>query len=325
MQSRYRCPALVALFVTVSACSGPPASAPPPAPAALRDAWPDFASAFIEDTFKADPFFAVQAGRHEFDGRMADWSAAALAAEAERLHKARTAAETLDGASMTTQERFEREYLLAVIDGNLFWLERARAPFTNPAWYLNRLDPDVYLNRDYAPLATRMQGYIGYARAIPRLAAEIRANLRAPLPASLVQRGIDGFGGFADFFRRDVPKVFAAVDDPAAQRELAAADREAAAAMDALRHWLEGERRRATHEFALGAPLFLEMLKATERVDVPLEQLLAVGRADLERNARALQGRHRPHRATRQPAGSPAHREGPLGFVRGMHHAIFRS
>src|SRR5450759_4155235 len=42
-------------------------------------------------------------------------------------------------------------------------------------------------------------------------------------------------------------------------------------------------------------------------------------------NARALQGRHRPYRATRQPARSPAHREGPLGFVRGIHHAIFPS
>jgi Bacterial protein of unknown function (DUF885) len=241
MYSRYRHTALVALLIGVSACSGPPASAPPAASAAPpRDPWPDFAAAFIENSFRSDPFFAVQAGRHEFDGHMADWSAESLAAEAARLHQARTAAATLDASSLTAAERFEREDLLAVIDGNLFWLERARAPFTNPAWYLNRLDPDVYLNRDYAPLAQRMQGYIGYARAIPRLAAEIRANLRTPLPASLVQRGIDGFGGFADFFRRDVPRVFAAVDDPAAQKELAAADHEAAAAMDGLRHWLKG-------------------------------------------------------------------------------------
>ena len=103
-----------------------------------------------------------------------------------------------------------------------------------------------------------------------------------------MQRGIDGFGGFADFFRRDVSKVFAAVQDPAAQKELAAADEAAATAMEGLKHWLEGERRHATQDFALGAPLFLEMLKATERVDVPLETLLAAGRADLERNTQAL-------------------------------------
>jgi len=283
------CVALAALAAAFSACSGPPPAAPAPATqAAVRDAWPDFASAFIEATFKADPYFAVNAGRHEFDGQMADWSGASLAAETARLHKARSEAETLDAASLTAGERFEREYLLAVMDGQLFWLERARAPFTNPAWYLNRLDPDVYLNRDYAPLDQRLKGYVGYARAIPKLAGEIRANLHTPLPASLVQRGIDGFGGFADFFRRDVSKVFAAVRDPAAQKQLAAADEAAAAAMEGLKHWLEGERRHATQDFALGAPLFLEMLKATERVDVPLDTLLAAGRADLERNTQAL-------------------------------------
>src|SRR5262249_45618778 len=183
-----------------------------------------------------------QAGRHEFDGQMADWSAAAFAAQVERLKKARAEAAAFEAAALTADERFEREYLYTVIDRDLFWLERARAPFVNPAWYLERLDPDVYLNREYAPLAKRLAGYIGYARAIPKLAAEIRANLHTPMPASFVQRGIDGFGGFADFYRRDVGRVFASVQDPAAQKELAAADEAAARAMDELKKWLLGER-----------------------------------------------------------------------------------
>ena len=53
------------------------------------------------------------------------------------------------------------------------------------------------------------------------------------------------------------------------------------------------ERGHATGSFALGEPLFLEMLHTTEHVDVPLAQLLAVGRADLERNTRALPTRAR--------------------------------
>jgi len=175
-----------------------------------------------------------------------------------------------------------------VIDREVFWLERARAPFVNPAWYLERLDPDVYLNREYAPLPKRLAGYIGYARAIPKLAADIRANLRTPMPATFVQRGIDGFGGFADFYRKDVAKVFAAVQDPAAQKDLAVADEAAAKAMDELKKWLLAERRRANNDFALGAPLFQEMVKTTERVDVPIARLLEIGRADLERNTQAL-------------------------------------
>jgi hypothetical protein len=40
---------------------------------------------FIEAYFVAHPDFAVDAGRHEFDGKLPDWSPAALSKEAERL------------------------------------------------------------------------------------------------------------------------------------------------------------------------------------------------------------------------------------------------
>jgi hypothetical protein len=279
---------LITLLMGLAAgCSGP-APAPPPAPPAVHDGWPDFASGFIESYFKGQPFFAVGAGRHEFDGQMADWSAAGIAAEVARLKSQRQDTQAFAEASLTPPERFERAYLLSVIDGELFWLDRARFPFTNTAWYIDQLDPDVYLNRDYAPLAQRLKGYIGYLRAIPKIATDIRANLHDPLPAPFIRRGIDGFGGFADFFRKDAPKVFATVQDEAAQKDLADASSAAAAAMDGLKQWLQGQRGKAGGNFALGEPLFLEMLKATERVDLPIAQLLAVGHADLERNTAAL-------------------------------------
>jgi hypothetical protein len=279
---------LLAITLTLTACGG---SAPPPAkapPAPVHDGWPEFASAFIESYFKANPFFAVQAGRHEFDGQMADLSAAGIAAEVGRLRALRTETQAFDVATLTEGERLEREIVLTTIDSDLFWLDRARFPFTNTAWYIEQLDPDVYLNRDYAPLANRLQGYIGYLHSIPTIAAAIRANLKTPLPPSFVRRGIDGFGGYADFYRKDAPKVFAGVTDPAAQKQLADATAKAAAAMAGLRDWLKAESKHATGSFALGEPLFLEMLKSTERVDVPIAQLLEVGRADLQRNTDAL-------------------------------------
>jgi len=282
----------ITLVIAAAACSRQPAAtSSPPAPRPpvhAQATWDDYAARFIEEYFKAQPFFAVQAGRHEFDGRMADLSAAGIAREVERLKQMRTQAEAFNEASLTSRQRFQREYLLSVIDNNLFWLDRARFPFTNPAWYIDRLDPEVYLSRNYAPLEKRLRGYIGYARAIPQIAAAIRANLRMPLAKSLIERGIAGFGGFAEFFRNDVPKVFAPVQDVQAQKELAEANGAAAQAMEELKLWLEAERKRATADFALGEPLYLEMLQATERVAVPIPELLAVGRADLDRNTQAL-------------------------------------
>ena len=276
--------ALIALLAG-AACSRPPAAV---TGTAQQDGWPAYAAGFVEEYLKSQPFFAVQAGRHEYDGQMPDYSAAGIAAQVARLKDWRARAVAFEAAALNADERFEREYLLSVIDTDLYWLERARAPFTNPVWYVDRLDPDVYLSREYAPLPQRLQGYLGYARAIPKIAADIRANLGTPLPATFIERGIAGFDGYADFYRHEVPKVFASVQDPQAQQDLAAANEAAARAMDSVKAWLEGERAHAAGNFALGEAGFLEMLKATERVEIPVAQLAAVGQADLERNTQAL-------------------------------------
>ncbi len=58
--------------------------------------------------------------------------------------------------------------------------------------------------------------------------------------------------------------------------------------MEDLTKWLESERKHATDNFALGEPLFVDMLKATEEVDTPVAELLSIGKADLDRNLQAL-------------------------------------
>src|SRR5882724_1070280 len=268
---------IVAVLIAASGCSRQsqpaPTAPPPPDPAATaRAAWNDFAAAFIEGYFKSHPFFAVQAGRHEFDGQMSDWSAAGFQKEIDRLKQLRTQAEGLSAEPLEPAQQFEREYVLSVIDSDLFWLDQARAPFKNPAWYINNLDPELYLSREYAPLEKRLTGYLGYARAIPELTAQIRANLQTPLPKPLIERGIAGFGGFAEFFRNEVPKVFASIKDEQAQKDLAEANSAAAKAMEDLKNWLISERKNGTDSFALGDTLYAAMLKQTERVDAPIDR-----------------------------------------------------
>src|SRR6185312_12718611 len=165
---------------TIAACSGLAACSQQPAPtpaqpapdphAAIQGAWSSYAARFIEDYFKLDPFFAVQSGRHEFDGQMTDYSAAALAKRIGWLKMARKEADAFDTSALTPEQNFEREYVMHVIDAEVFWLDRAHSPQRNPAWYSDRLDPEVYLSRDYAPLDKRMKGYIGYARGVPKTA-----------------------------------------------------------------------------------------------------------------------------------------------------------
>lgn len=286
--SRTLLAAASALALSVSGCSST-GSEEAPATAARPSPWAAFSQSFIDGYFRISPAFAVNQGRHEYDGQLPDWSETGLANAAEFLRSSIAAAQAFDPRRLTRTERFERDYLIARARGDLFWLETADQPHRNPAYYMgNGLDPSVYVTRPYAPAETRMRAFIAYLKAVPRAAGQIRANLRTPLPLSFINYGKAGFGGFAEYYPKDGKAAFASVADPALQAELDSAAREAARAMQGLADWLESQRPHATQDFALGADRFAQMLRDTEMVDVPLAELEAIGRADLERNQEAL-------------------------------------
>lgn len=259
------------------------------ADAATADAeWKSSVDRFLEGHFRANPVSAVYAGRHEFDGQLPDLSAEAIERDIHRLETERARAAAFNPARLSEPNRREREYLLAALDVELFWKKDAEWPLRNPAWYLGVVDPEIYLSKPYAPLEQRLKAYIAYARQIPRVASQIRANLRTPMPAPWVEYGVNAFGGFAQFFAKDVAPVFEDVKDAELQSQLEAANAEAAKAMQQLADWFVSERPRATQAYALGAQTFARMIKTTEQVDVPLERLQQIGQADLERNLAAL-------------------------------------
>jgi len=204
------------------------------------------------------------------------------------MHDQRERALQFDDAALDEGRRFERDYVAARLDGELFWLESAQSPFTDPSYYSGGLDPNVYVAREYAPLADRLRAYIKYAEAIPAAAAQIRQNLRTPMPRSYVQIGRITYGGLATFFEEDVPVIFAAVTDAKLQADLRRANAGAIAAMRVLDAWLATLEASATDRFALGPERFGEMLRRTELVDVPLPRLKEAAKRDLARNLAAL-------------------------------------
>ncbi|MGH8186458.1 MAG: DUF885 domain-containing protein, partial [Steroidobacteraceae bacterium] len=96
-----------------------------PAPA-VNVEWTKFVDEFIEAYFVANPSFAVSQGRHEFDGQLPDWSAAGIQKEIARLEQVRERALTFQDSTLSPEERFQRDYVLSRIDGDLFWIREAR-------------------------------------------------------------------------------------------------------------------------------------------------------------------------------------------------------
>ena len=76
------------LLLALAACgqSPPPHASAPRRPSPASRAWDKLTKGFIEDYMKAQPGFAVQSGRHEFDGQLPDFSAHGIKREIARLH-----------------------------------------------------------------------------------------------------------------------------------------------------------------------------------------------------------------------------------------------
>lgn len=291
-------------------------------------AWHDLVDDYVESYLQHHPAFAAAQGRHEYDGRLPDWSETGLRAEAERIARFRTRIEHYPLDRLTPEERFEREYLLTRIDRELFWTNVAAAPFHNPEFYLgmsdggDSLDPATYVVKPYASADRRAQAFIAYAHEVVRVAPDIRRNLAVPMPATYIKLGVAGFRGLASFYRHDAPLAFAAVKDPALQAEMRLAIEPAAKALDVIADDLA--RRTPTPGFseALGAERFAQMLHMTERVDAPLDELEKALQADLERNLKALEDACRQYAprdsisdcVERMNAHKPA--EGPVAAAR---------
>jgi hypothetical protein len=261
--------------------------------------WTEFQNSFIERAFELDPTFAANQGRHEYDGRLPDWTEEGLTAAKTFLRDTITEAEAMRGLS--DEQAYQRDYLVAVARGQLFWLETADLPHTNPSFYMGALSPSIYVARPYAPLDQRLRAYIQYLQAVPNAATQIRANLRTPMPVTFINYGRASFGGLADYYQGDGKAAFAEVNDPALQQQLSDASNAASVAMRDLSNWLETQRPNATNDFALGAERFSQMLRDTEMVDLPLEEIERIGREDLARNQAAL----REACATFAPGATP--------------------
>jgi hypothetical protein len=274
-----------AVALALSACKISPAGdAQSNEQAARSPEWKAFVDQYIEASFKAQPNFAATSGRHEYDGQLPDWSEAGIMAERQRLKDAITGALKFGDDRLGKEERFERDYLVAQARGQLFWLETADQPHKNPAFYAGNLDPSTYVVVPYAPPEVRLRAYTKYLQAIPRVADQVKANIKTPMPISFVEYAKSAFGGYATYYPTDGLAAFKGVGTPEEQQALSSASSAAAAAMKGLADWAEAQRANAGTDFALGAAKFQQMLYDTEMVSTPLLELKKIGEADLRSN-----------------------------------------
>jgi uncharacterized protein (DUF885 family) len=242
-------------------------------------------SDWYQDDFRVHPMEANYAGFHQWDGKMEEVSAASHEAERKRLHGWLDKFNALDPKSLPQKDEDDREVLIGKIEARLLEEEDIQMWRHDPGAYSGEVTEAVFqtIKRDYAPLAERMRYAIEREQRIPELLATARTVIDKP-PRVYVDVALENIEGAIGFFESSVPEAFKPVADKDQQKQLTDVNAKALAALKDYRDWLKSIQPAANGGYALGAEKYRRKLAYDEMVDMPLDQVLAVGEAQLKKD-----------------------------------------
>ncbi len=277
--SRHSWPVTCTLvLVGVLSCASTPA-----APATPDSAFARYVDSFLDRFGQFHPSISAGNGLHAHDGALEDLSAASVAAELRWLRGSRAALEAMDPSALTADERVDRRILEGIVDGWILDLDVVRTWTRNPMIYVAALSDGLHdlITMESAPDEVRMRHALSKLKALPRLLAAARANVKAP-PAVFVERAIAMLGGAEDLLGHDLELAFANSRDAALRSSLARAAVVARQELATYRHELETHGlATATGSFVVGTANVEARYRAEELIDLPAATLLKIGEREL--------------------------------------------
>lgn len=293
----------LAAIAGAAACGGWQAPAPPPvasipvlpeparaAPAAPKpSAFATLRDRIVDEWLADEPQRGRNAGLHEFDGKVADYSAAAVARRIARLEKARSELGAVDSKSLGADEALDRALLLTETELELFELVDLVEWKRRPQHYGELFEVDAYVNRDYAPIAERARRLLLHERAALAQVAHVAENVVGPLSKPNTETAVKVFRGYAEYLRGDLVKALAGVGDDAFKRDFPAVNADLAKAADAVADRLaKVEVPRGDNSHVLGKARYEKLLRVQEGFVAPLAELEKMGEDDLAANKKAF-------------------------------------
>jgi uncharacterized protein (DUF885 family) len=263
-----------------------------------------------------NPSGATLAGVHRYDGELEDYGRAARERQIRALRSYQRRFEAADAASLSERVAGDRELLLSNARSELLTLQTIRPWQNNPDTYSSGVANSAFviMERSFAPPAQRLISLIERERRMPAALAQAHVNLRNP-PEIYTRIALEQLPGTIDFFANDLPQAFASVTDAALQARFRGANRAVIAALRGYQGWLQQQVLPHSHgDFRIGAKAFSAKLLDDEMVDTPLDRLLEIGNADLERNQQAFARVAReldPDKSTREVLAELGHDHPP--------------
>jgi uncharacterized protein (DUF885 family) len=262
----------------VLACTTGAAAAPSPSyQAIVRD--------YFAGQFKASPTFATATGVHDRDCELDPVWASAHADTVTRLEAAKARLLAVDAKALSSIDRDDRDVLVAEIDGKLLEEKIVQQWRHNPGTYVDLVTGAIYslIERDFAPLPTRMDCVIARENQIPNVLVGAAEKNLTDMPAVYVDVALENLDGAIGFLKKDVPSAFTSVKDAKLQDELKESTQDAVAAAEQFKAFLIAQKPNAHGSFVMGRDA-LQRLLASDMVNVPVERVLEAGKAQLAKD-----------------------------------------
>ena len=276
---RFCVPCALALVIGMTACT-----TKQPAPPQVSA----FVETYFDAAFKWSPSSGTAAGLHQYDRKMEVRSAEAYARRIETAKAQWKTAESLAAANPAGDDAIDLELIRNALRSELLELETVQGWRHNPMEYVGAAGGavDLLMKRDFAPAKERLAGVTARLAAAPALIVAMKENVTNP-PREFTDLAIRVAAGSVGFLEKDVAAWAkqAAGGDAAALAEFDKADAAAVAAMKDAAAWLKSDLLpRSKGAFAIGAENFAKKLLYEEMLDLPLDRVLAVGQANLEKD-----------------------------------------
>jgi uncharacterized protein (DUF885 family) len=277
---------LACACITFVSCA-PDRNIPPVEPAAS----PAFRQ-FVDDYFKAyfefNPSQATGDGFHEYDSKLEDFSAPAIDGRVAALRSLATRLAALQHDKLAAEESVDAEILDGQIKSELQDIEVLQTWHKNPMGYVGVPGGaiDVLMKRDFAPAQDRLRSIVARMQGIPKFLQSLKQNVAEP-PKEFTDLAIRMAQGSVGFFKDSVATWAKTADggDKKLKKDFDAANQAVVKALEETTRYLKKDvLPKSKGSYAIGAKNFSDKLAYDDMIDIPLDRLLAIGQANLDKD-----------------------------------------
>ena len=247
------------------------------------------------------PATGTYLGLHEYDGRVTDLSRASIDAEIERLRRFETKFSALQGERLSENNGYELRILQSTVRSELSRLADMDVHRKNPMSYADVIDVNIYIKRNFAPLANRVRSIIAIEKQAPAIFANARANLAESLAKPYVETAIEVATGAASFLKKDLTAALKDFNDAPLKAEFEKVNAAAIKELESYVEFLKKEKLPHAHgNYAMGREKYMRMLRA-EFIELSPEELLQIGLRELKREQEIFAETARKIDASKKP------------------------